>query len=113
MVPATVPDFFQEETADALRCQAAWLVDEVGVDNAFFAKLVGTDEVTFRNWRVRDTDLPPEAEETLRHLWRTVLHLLSLLNFDRARVRHLFQHTMPVGPAGERSPVAPPWAGRA
>jgi hypothetical protein len=111
MAPSTVPDFFQEETVDVLRGQADWLAREVGLDDSFFARLVGTDEATFANWRRSDTDLAPDAEETLRLLWRTVLHLLSFLNFDQARVRNLFQQTMPATAAGEASPLTPPWAG--
>ena len=106
-----VPDFFQEETADALRAQVDWLVREVGLDDSFFARLVGTDEGTVSNWRALDGGLPPGGGETLRLLWHTVLHLLSFLNFDRPRVRALFQHTMPARPPGEESPLTPPWAG--
>ena len=47
MVQSTVPDFFQEETIDALRAQVDWLVGEVGMDSAFFEKLLRADEVTF------------------------------------------------------------------
>ena len=34
MAQSTVPDFFQEETEDALRAQVDWLVRHVGVDDA-------------------------------------------------------------------------------
>jgi hypothetical protein len=111
MAPSTVPDFFQEETVDALRGQADWLACEVGLDDSFFARLLHTDETTFGNWRRSDADLAPDAEEILRLLWRTVLHLLSFLNFDQDRVRELFQQTMPSTAAGEESPLTPPWAG--
>jgi len=47
MVKSPVPDFFQEETADALRAQVDWLVREVGIDSAFFEKLLGADEAMF------------------------------------------------------------------
>ncbi len=111
MVESTVPYFFQEETADALRSQVDWLARAVGVDDSFFARLVGTDEVTFSGWRVLDADLPPNGEETLRHLWRTVLHLLSFLNFDPPRLRELFRQTMPACPSGGESALTPPWGG--
>ncbi len=111
MVHPTVPDFFQEETADALRCQVDWLAREVGVDNSFFAKLLGTDQATFSNWREFKGNLPSDGEELLRRLWRTMLHLLSLLNFDEVRIRALFQHTMPVMPAAEQANLSPPWSG--
>ena len=111
MVQSTVPDFFQEETADALRAQVDWLVHEVGIDSAFFEKLLGADEVTFSRWRAADASLPPDGEETLRDLWRAVLHLLSFLNFDQVRVRDLFQQTMPSSPPGRESALTPPWSG--
>ena len=111
MVPATVPDFFQEEAADALRCQVDWLAREIGVADSCFARIVGTDGATFSRWRVRAGELPPDGEETLRHLWRTVLHLLSFLNFDEIPVRDLFRQTVPGRPPGDEAPVTPPWAG--
>ncbi len=111
MVQSTVPDFFQEETADALRAQVDWLVREVGIDSAFFEKLLGTDEVTFSGWRQSDALLPPDGEETLRDLWGAMLHLLSFLNFDQLRVRDLFQQTMPACPSGKESALTPPWSG--
>ncbi len=111
MVQSTVPDFFQEQTGDSLRAQVDWLVREFGIDSAFFEQLLGTDEVTFSGWRESDALLPPDGEETLRDLWRAVLHLLSFLNFDQARVRDLFQQTMPACPSGTESPLTPPWSG--
>src|SRR5947208_3518178 len=109
MVPSTVPDFFQEETTDALRAQVEWLIREFGVDQAFFEKVLGTDEVTFSGWRECGALLPPGGEETLRDLWRAVLHLLSFLNFDQSRARDLFHKTMPTSPWVEGLPLIPPW----
>jgi hypothetical protein len=111
VVESTVPDFFQEETADARRAQVDWLVREIGVDDAFFAKLLGTGEGTFSRWREGGAPLPAGGEETLRDLWRAVLHLLSFLNFDPVRVRDLFQKSMPTYAAGTGSPLTPPWGG--
>ncbi len=37
-------DFFLEETPDAQRAQVDWLTREIGLDSAFFAKLLGTDQ---------------------------------------------------------------------
>ena len=111
MVLSTVPDFFQEETPEALRAQVDWLVREVGLDDAFFENLLGTDKVTFSGWRKCGSLLPPCREETLRDLWRMVLHLLSFLNFEPSRVRDLFEKTMPAYPSGTGSPLAPPWSG--
>jgi hypothetical protein len=108
---STVPDFFQEETAEALRDQVDWLVREVGVDDEFFAKLLGTDKVTFSRWRQGGAALSADSQETLRDLWRAVLHLLSFLNFDPVRLRDLFQTTMPGSASGTASPLTPPWSG--
>ncbi len=55
--------------------------------------------------------MPPEYLQTLRHLWQTVLHLLSFVNFQEDRLRELFTHVIPAPNRGERSPVAPPWSG--
>jgi hypothetical protein len=109
MAPASVPDFFQEETPDALRCQVDWLAREIDVDDSFFARLLRTDEATISNWRRLDTTLPAGGNETLQLLWRTMLHLLSFLNFDQARVRDLFQHTTLAGSTIGESPLIPPW----
>jgi len=111
MRQSTVPDFFQEETPDAMRSQVDWLSREASIDDAFFAKLVGTDESTFSKWRVLGANLPPDGEATLRNLWRTVLHLLSYLSFDEARIRDLFLQTMPASLSGQESPLTPPWSG--
>jgi hypothetical protein len=111
LAQSTVPDFFQEDTPDALRSQVDWLIREVGVDDAFFARLVGADEATFSGWRSLDDVLPPGGEEALRSLWRTVLHLLSFLGFDRSRTRDLFLRAMPAVAAGAESSITPPWSG--
>jgi hypothetical protein len=86
MTLSTVPDYFQEETEEALREQVEWLVREVGVDDAFFGRLLRTDAATFGVWRTSQTLLPAANEQTLRQLWQTTLHLLSFLNFQEVRV---------------------------
>jgi hypothetical protein len=107
---STVPDFFQEETTEALRLRVDWLRDEVGLDDSFLVKLLKTDEQTFTNWRLFNADLPPGREDTLRRFWRATLHLLSFLNFDLDRVRELFQHAVPRRSKIEESALAPPWS---
>jgi hypothetical protein len=106
---STVPDFFQEETQDALRAQVDWLKLHVGLDDSFLVKLLDTNEQTFRNWRLLNADLPPGREDTLRRFWQTMLHLLSFLNFDRDRIRELFQHAVPERSKTEESALALPW----
>jgi hypothetical protein len=107
----TVPDFFQEETADALRDQVDWLIRQVGVDEGFFQKVLGQSEAVFSPWREGRTPLSEDAQETLRELWRTVLHLLSFLNFEEKRVRELFEKTMPNSVGEVPSGLTPPWRG--
>jgi hypothetical protein len=108
---STVPDFFQEGTRDALGSQVDWLKLHVGLDDSLLVKLLDIDEQTFRNWRFLNADLPPRREDTLRRFWQTTLHLLSFLNFDRGRVRELFQHETPARSKTEASALAPPWNG--
>src|SRR5262245_30892866 len=50
MTLSTVPDYFQEESEDALREQVQWLVREVGVEDSFFARLLRVDEETLAGW---------------------------------------------------------------
>jgi hypothetical protein len=38
MTLTIVPDFFQEETEEAIREQVNWLIREVGVDDSFFTR---------------------------------------------------------------------------
>jgi hypothetical protein len=111
MTRATVPDFFQEETEEALREQVQWLIREVGVDDSFFARLLRVDEDTFAAWRSSQADLVAEGAHTLRSFWRLTLHLLSFLNCEEDRVRDLLQCPIPASRRGEDSPVRPPWSG--
>ena len=69
----------------------------------FFVGYTGVQEKPLNPPEHREfgAGLPPGGEETLRNFWRTVLHLLSFLNFDRARVRDLFLRAMPACPSGE------------
>jgi hypothetical protein len=104
----TVPDFFQEETEDALRSQVEWLGQEAGVNHAFFARFLGMDEADLEAWIDGRGTLPLEGEQALRGFWHTALHLLSFLNFDGASVQKLFRHAPP---AGDDAPPSPPWGG--
>jgi hypothetical protein len=108
---STVPDFFQEETSDALRSQVEWLTLEIGLEDSFLAKLLETDEDTLMKWRLFDAELPAGREDAPRRFWYMTLHLLSFLNFDLHRVRELFQHAVPIRSKNEESALAPPWSG--
>jgi hypothetical protein len=104
----TVPDFFQEETEDALRSQVEWFGKEAGVDHAFFAGLLRVDEADFEAWIDGRGALPLEGEQALCGFWHTALHLLSFLNFEGASVQKLFGQAPP---AGKVAPPYPPWGG--
>jgi hypothetical protein len=107
----TVPDYFQEETEDALRQQVEWLIRQVGADDAFFGRLLRTDAARFGAWRASRAPLPVDDLQTLHSLWHTTLHLLSFLNFQEVQLRELFQQFLPAARRGEGSPLAPPWSG--
>jgi hypothetical protein len=107
----TVPDYFQDDSPDALRDQAEWLVREIGVDDQFFAGVVGTAPEVVARWRKAEGGLPAGSEDRLREFWRTVLHLMSLLNAEPDRVRALFQQSVPAQPGGTGGRATPPWAG--
>jgi hypothetical protein len=111
MVRAAVPDFFQEDTPDAQRQQIDWLTRQLGLDHAFFEKLLGAEKGIFSNWREGAGSLPPGGEETLRDFWHAVLHVLSFLNFDEARARDIFRKTIPMEPSDKLSLLTPPWSG--
>src|SRR4051794_12615468 len=110
MTLSTVPDFFQEETEEALREQVNWLVREVGMDDSFFARLLRLDVETIAGWRSGRTFLAAEDLQTLRIFWYMTLHLLSFLGSEEARLRDLFQQFLPAPRRGEGSPLAPPWS---
>jgi hypothetical protein len=106
-----VPDYFQDEGAEALRARVEWLERQGGIRDAFLSRHLRIDETRFRQWRNRSAPLPPGSEVELRALWRTVQHLFSFLNFDAQRVKTLLRHRVPAGSPGPAAGFAPPWAG--
>ncbi len=111
MSHAPVPDFFQEETVAALRSQADWLSQQVGLDDLFFARLLRLEGSAIRNWQTGRLELESGDEDTLRVLWQMTLHLLSLYNFDESRIRDLLTHVLPTTVPGKESSLTPPWRG--
>ncbi len=83
----TVPDFFQEDDEPALRSQAEWLEKNLGLSKGFFAGFLRVPESSFWEWRLGRGELSSDRQEALRHFWRTVLHLLSLMGMDEQRIR--------------------------
>ena len=53
-----VPDFFQDESEEALRAQVKWQHEHLGLDDSFFAKLLGEDRRRFSSGRTTRTRSP-------------------------------------------------------
>jgi hypothetical protein len=102
-----VPEFFQQRSPEALRLQTDWLTEQLGVNDQFFAHLTGQSEEFFSMWRAGVVDAPA-VDESLHDFWRTVLHLLSLLNFDTDQLGELFRS---VSSGRRESPSSTPWHG--
>jgi hypothetical protein len=107
----TVPDFFQDESEEALRSQVEWQEQHLGLGDRFFARLLREDERRFSSWKKDGAALTRDKEDVLRDWWGTVLHLLSFQNFDVERVRALLERTVPTGTPVRQSVFSPPWSG--
>jgi hypothetical protein len=106
----TVPDFFQDESEEALRSQVKWQEQHLGLGEAFFSRLLCEDQRRFSTWE-KDADvLTRQQEEVLRDWWRTVLHLLSFQNFDVEKVRALLERSAAPGTRARQAVFGPPWS---
>ena len=54
-----VPDFFQDESEEAMRAQVKWQHEHLGLDDGFFAKLLGEDRRRFSSWQNDADTLAP------------------------------------------------------
>jgi hypothetical protein len=107
----SVPDFFQDESAEALRSRVNWLEEHLGLEDRFFCRLLRADPDGFTAWRNAVGPLAGDKEAVLRDLWHTVLHLLSFQDFDAGKVRALLEQPAPTGGAQAlRSAFSPPWS---
>jgi hypothetical protein len=106
----TVPNFFQDESEEALRSQVEWQEQHLGLGHKFFARLLREDQGRFSSWMRNADALSRDKEDLLRDWWRTVLHLLSFQNFDEQKVRALLERTAPTDPHGGQSVFSPPWS---
>jgi hypothetical protein len=111
MLKPPVPDYFQEDSEDALRSRVQWLEAEVGLNDPFFAKLLRTEEATFTGWREQRAALPRKDLRGLREVWEMLVHILSFVNFDSGRARQLLEHIPSSTAQGLGARPAPPWAG--
>src|SRR5947209_3291397 len=92
MLTLPVPDYFQEDSEDALRSRVQWLEAEVGLGDPFFAGILRTDEGTFTRWKEQGAALPRRELLGLKELWEMMMHVLSFVNFDSDRARRLLEH---------------------
>src|ERR1700730_4565939 len=106
----TVPDFFQDESDEALRSQVEWQEQHLGLGDRVFARLLREDQRRFSSCARNAEALARDKEDVLRDWWRTVLHLLSFQNFDEEQVRALLEQTAPTGPQARQSVFSPPWS---
>jgi hypothetical protein len=111
MLTLPVPDYFQEDSEDALRSRVQWLEAEVSLDDPFFARLLRTDEEIFRRWKEHRAALPRGELLGLRQVWEMMMHILSFVNFDSGRARRLLEHVPSAASRQLGASQAPPWAG--
>ena len=111
MLTLPVPDYFQEDSEDALRSRVQWLEAQVSLGDPFFAKLLRTDEGTFTRWKEHRAALPRAELLGLRDVWEMMMHVLSFVNFDSGRARRLLEHVPSAASRQLGAGKAPPWAG--
>jgi hypothetical protein len=111
MLTLPVPDYFQEDSEDALRSRVQWLQAEVSLGDPFFARLLRMDEETFTGWKEHRAALHHEELLELREVWEMMMHILSFVNFETARARRLLEHVPPAASGQLAAGQAPPWVG--
>jgi hypothetical protein len=111
MLTLPVPDYFQEDSEEALRCRVQWLEAEVSLGDPFFARPLRTDQESFTRWRDRRALLTGPELVGLREVWEVMMHIFSFVNFDSGRARRLLEHVPSAAPRQAGAGQAPPWAG--
>jgi hypothetical protein len=112
-----VPDFFQEETDEALRRQIRWLQESLGINQDFLTRFLHMDGKAIHAWISADAPIAAASKDQLRDLWQTVLHVLSYVNFDPKKARQMLEHQAPeaekmeIGENAAKAPFLPPWSG--
>lgn len=106
----SIPDFFQDDSEEALRSQVMWQIMHLGLEDKFFAELLRESPSIFSGWRKDRSALSKGKQDMLRDWWQTVLHLLSFQNFDVEKVRSLLEQTASTRPRAESSVFSPPWS---
>lgn len=111
MLTLPVPDYFQEDSEDALRSRMQWLEAEVSLGDPFFARLLRTDEETFARWKEHRAALHDRERLGLQEVWEMMMHILSFVNFETARARRLLEHVPPPASGPRAAGQTPPWVG--
>jgi hypothetical protein len=111
MLALPVPDFFQEDSEDALRSRVQWLQGEIGFGDSFFTRLLRMDEGAFTRWKERRAILLHRDLLGLQDVWEMMMHILSFVNFDSDRARCLLEHIPPAVVREGETDQTPPWAG--
>lgn len=111
--PPSVPGFFQDESDVGLRAQAHWIDEELGLGDAFLARLAPSRRAGGR--ALEATGRPVASwrggREVLREPWRMVGHMLSFQGMQAPRVRGLLEYVVERTPEVMHSPALPPWVG--
>jgi hypothetical protein len=104
-----VPTFFRDGGEPSLIKRAEWLREKLGLDDAFFARLLGVEDEQFYRWRISGGALREEKLSEFREFWEVILHLLSFFNLDISQVRNFIEHEEEERPV--KLPFDPPWVG--
>src|ERR1700733_4069929 len=78
---------FRTKDEPALRSQAQWLEQHLGLSDEFFARFLRISECAFRDWRLEQAPLSSDRQDSLRVLRRTVLYLHYFTNYDMQQFR--------------------------
>lgn len=111
MITAPVPDFFLDESEEALRSRQDWLGEYFGLGDDFFARFLRIDEGTLRTWRLGEGPLGAKQQQELQDFWTTAMHILSFAGMDDERVRSFLSHLVAFEPENRRHPHMPRWMG--
>jgi hypothetical protein len=117
------PTFFQGTEEADVRCQVAWLQENLELDRRFFCHLLELSEIDLGQWIDGKKRLRKDKLELLTNFWQLNLHVLSFFGFKVIAAKELFDadaENMTVrrsfgASAKERMATAlkssPPWAG--
>jgi hypothetical protein len=107
-----IPDFYNNDTEEALVDKILWVQEQFHLSDQFFSKLLRVHEGIFREWKTRDQKtLTTYQRRCLREFWVAMTHILSHLNFRRELVQALLEFESDDNIAATPSAFTPPWIG--